>query len=437
MSTPSIALSSARPQFGRMIGAYIGSFTTTTNIAAGRIIISTELLDAGFDEDDMLKDAYFVITSGNNLDEVGRVRAHESIDSSLHVTNTLASESGSVTFELYKYDPTMLRDMLNDAAYQTYPALHKRVIDRSLTPFPQQTLYTLPSTIRNVQQVWLERRIEAGDYAENVVKGLDCDLEGTTISDDWTAASATIAYESETTDPDNFLVFSGEQSGKMTVSSGATGQAYLTVASPTSYVGQELNWTIWVYFDSPSSTSSVKAAIRTDAGSWTVGTAHAGNGWERLEVNLTDHTITTSIHVGLQLDAVSSDQVAYFDEGVLTAGISDPVRPYGTPLLNWRLSGYELKLPEGLDTGHQLALVGTAPLEQFTNQASTMTLNAGPHAQRLFVTAAWLFFQQDIDQLGSDELNAAQRRETHWRNRVDSLVGHMPMPSMLRAPVNA
>lgn len=437
MATPSIALSVARPEFARFIGAYIGSFTTTTDIAAGDIVISTELIDAGFDEDDSLKDTYFLCTSGDNLDTFGRVKNYDGQDGSLHLTNAMVVQSGSATFELYKYDPTMLRDALNDAASQQFPSLHKRVTDRSLLPHPNQTLYSLPSTIRNVRQVWLEPRIGAATMADNIVSSLDCDLEGSTISDDWTAASATIAYETDTSSPDNLIVFAGNQAGKMTVSSGSTGQAYLTVPSPTGYVGKELHVTVWVYADGLNSTSTVKAAIRTDAGSWTVGTAHAGEGLERLEVTLTDHTIATSIDVGLQLDAVGADQVVYWDELILTAGTMDPVRPYGTPLLDWNYSGNELKLPEGLTAAYQLALVGVAPLESFTTQASTMTLNRGPHVNRLYAAAAALFFQQDIDQLGTDELNAAQRRETHYRNRVESLSGHMAMPALMKAPVYA
>lgn len=436
MASPSIALSVARPAFARYIGAYIGSFTTTTVIAAGDIVLSTELEDAGYDEDDALKDVYWLGTSGNNVDVIGRVKSYDSADSSLLLTNTLAAEAGTTTFELYKYDPTMLRDALNDAADYCYPTLHQRIVDRSLTPYPNRTLYTLPSTIRNIRQVWLEPRIAAGTYPENIVHTLDCDLEGSTISTDWTASSATVSYESETTSPDNFMVFAGDQSGKMIVTSGNTGYVYLSVPSPTNYVGEEINVSVWVYAHTLNSTSSVKAAIRTDSGSWTVGAAHAGAGWERLTVSLADHTITTSIHVGIELIAVGSDQVCYWDELVATAGVPDALRLYGEPLLRWRSGGDgTIKLPPSLDASYQIALVGTAPLTSFTTQSTTMEINNGPHAYKLYAAAAMLFFQQDIDQLGSDELNAAQRRETHYRNRYEAMTGAMAMPPLMKAPV--
>ena len=59
------------PQFGRAIGAFIGSFTTTTAIAANTSVVSTQLTDSGFNNDDALNDTFIKITSQNNNDTVG------------------------------------------------------------------------------------------------------------------------------------------------------------------------------------------------------------------------------------------------------------------------------------------------------------------------------------------------------------------------------
>ena len=48
-------LSAILPKFGRRVGAYIGSFTTTTAIAANTSVVSTELTDLGFTDDDVRK----------------------------------------------------------------------------------------------------------------------------------------------------------------------------------------------------------------------------------------------------------------------------------------------------------------------------------------------------------------------------------------------
>jgi hypothetical protein len=60
------------PQFGRYIGAFIGSFNTTTAIAANTSVVSTELTDSGFNNDDALIDTFIKITSANNDDAVRR-----------------------------------------------------------------------------------------------------------------------------------------------------------------------------------------------------------------------------------------------------------------------------------------------------------------------------------------------------------------------------
>ena len=47
----------------------------------------------------------------------------------------------------------------------------------------------------------------------------------------------------------------------------------------------------------------------------------------------------------------------------------------------------------------------------------------------LYAHAAMLWFQQDLDQLDTADLNAAQRRYTHFRNLAEQGRGAMaPMP---------
>ena len=166
-------LSAILPKFGRRVGAYIGSFTTTTAIAANTSVVSTQLTDLGFTDDDVLNDSFIKITSGNNLNEVRLVSDYTASSGTITVTGTaLTSDSSTqATFEIYRYDPDQLRDAINDAANQAFPALFKRIDDRTHTVAPGQARYERPSSIEPgyIRQVYIVPKIESKTFAENII----------------------------------------------------------------------------------------------------------------------------------------------------------------------------------------------------------------------------------------------------------------------------
>ena len=143
------ALSTILPQFARRIGSYIGSFSTTTTITTNTSVIATGLRDLGFTDDDVLNDSFIKITSGNNLNDVRLIADYTGSSGTITVAGTnFSADSGTgTTFEIYRYDPDQLRDALNDAARQAFPALFKRIDDRTLTVAPSQARYELPSAV--------------------------------------------------------------------------------------------------------------------------------------------------------------------------------------------------------------------------------------------------------------------------------------------------
>ena len=93
------------PQFGRAIGAFIGSFTTTTAIGGTgslTVVISTELRDSGFTNDDALNDTFIKITSANNDDTVRRVTDYTASSGTItvSVTDFTNDSSTQATFEI-------------------------------------------------------------------------------------------------------------------------------------------------------------------------------------------------------------------------------------------------------------------------------------------------------------------------------------------------
>ena len=337
------------PGFGRYIGAYIGSFTTTTAIAANTSVVSTELADSGFNNDDALNDTFIRITSANNDDTVRRVTDYTASSGTITVSGTaLTSDSSTqATFEIYRYDPDQLKDMLNDAREDVFPRLYKEVNDITLTLAGHQYRYARPTSIRQgfVRQVFEEPRIDAGSFANNIVSSLNCDFEtwtNSTTPADWVNDSFTsITQESETTGPDNYMVFSGTSSAQFQVAAGSVNTALLTVPSGTNYKGEEINVGVWVY---SRTASRISACIQIDSDSISTGTTHSGGGWERLTHTLVATDLATSIKVGLHVTSASDAFVFYADEIIATAGQSEIPKLTGTPIMSWREEGDEILL---------------------------------------------------------------------------------------------
>lgn len=427
---PTTTLNVMLPELARYLGAFIGSFATTTNIAANTSVISTALRDAGFDADDMLNDSFIRILGVANDGVVRRVSDYTGATGTITVTGTnLTAETAARTFELYRYDPLMLRDTLNDARQQAFPALHRRIVDRTQFSVARQTRYTRPTVILplSVRQVWLEPRIAAKTFADNIAGTLDVDMEASGTAD-WTAANATISKEADTTSPDNFVVFADNQALKVVVNASAVAQVYLAVPNPTNYDGEEINVGVWVY---SRTASRVSAAARFDSGAWTAGTAHSGAGWEYLSVSLAVGDIATSLHVGLQVSSGTAFTF-YADELIAVAGPSEVPSPNSIPVPVWNEEGDFIVFAPAVDRWAVL-LIGMGLLSSVTVGADTMEID-GSAARLLYAYAAALWLQQDIDQVSDVDQTAALRRFTHFKNRIEEAVGAMsPMPLMRRA----
>ena len=168
------------PEYARRIGAYVGGFTTTTTVTTDTSVICTTLGDRGWDVDDILNDFYIKVTSGNNDGAIRRISDYTGSSGTITVSGSnLAAESGSVTFEIYRYDPQRLIDTLSDAGQEVFPKVYVPVYDRTNTARDNQFDFTRPSTIPRgyVRQLFAERRVYSKTYADNILNDQNCDLE--------------------------------------------------------------------------------------------------------------------------------------------------------------------------------------------------------------------------------------------------------------------
>jgi len=428
------------PGFARYIGAYVGSFTTTTAIAAGTSVVSTELRDSGFTNDDALNDTFIRITSANNDETVRLATDYTASSGTITVsgTNLTSDSSTQATFEIYRYDPSQLKDMLNDAREDVFPRLYKEVNDITLTLAGHQYRYARPTSIRQgfVRQIFEEPRIDASSFANNIVSSLNCDFEtwtNSTTPADWVNDSFTsITQEEETTSPDNYMVFSGTSSAQFQVAASSVNTALLTVPSGTNYKGEEINVGVWVY---SKTASRISAAIQIDSDTISTGTTHAGGGWERLTHTLDAKDLATSVKVGLHVTSASDAFVFYADELIATAGQSEIPKRTGTPIMSWREEGDEILLRNAAtQKDRTLRVKGMGVLSSVSTGSDTMEIE-GDQLRILYAHAAMLWFQQDLDQLDVTDLNAAQRRYAHYRNLAEQGKGAMASMPLYKGAV--
>jgi hypothetical protein len=425
-------LSAILPKLGRRVGAYIGSFTTTTAIAANTSVVSTELTDLGFTDDDVLNDSFIKITSGNNLNEVRLVSDYVASSGTITVTGTaLTSDSSTqATFEIYRYDPDQLRDAINDAANQAFPALSKRIDDRTHTVAPGQARYERPSSIEPgyIRQVYIVPKIESKTFAENIINDQNCDMEASSSAlTNWTdSANITAAVEADTTSPNNFMVYRGQRSAKLTCAASSTGTFTLSVTDPTNYESEELNFSIWVY---SKYADLVSPMVQIDSDSVVTGTAHSGGGWQRLTVSTTSSNVGSTIKVGLSFASNGSIYTVYADEAILTSGPSEIPKGYESVVFDWTEEGDYLAFLTAPPSHYNLHIVGCGALETLTSGADTITLE--PHRVNLLLDyAALTFFEGELDQTSAEDQNAILRQITHYRNKTQNGRGEMVAPSL-------
>ena len=425
-------LSAILPKFGRRVGAYIGSFTTTTAIAANTSVVSTELTDLGFTDDDVLNDSFIKITSGNNLNEVRLISDYTASSGTITVTGTaLTSDSSTqATFEIYRYDPDQLRDAINDAANQAFPALFKRIDDRTHTVAPGQARYERPSSIEPgyIRQVYIVPKIESKTFAENIINDQNCDMEASSSAlTNWTdSANITAAVEADTTSPNNFMVYRGQRSAKLTCAASSTGTFTLSVTDPTNYESEELNFSIWVY---SKYADLVSPMVQIDSDSVVTGTAHSGGGWQRLTVSTTSSNVGSTIKVGLSFASNGSIYTVYADEAILTSGPSETPKGFESVVFDWTEEGDHLAFLTAPPSHYNLHIVGCGALETLTAGADTITLE--PHRVNLLLDyAALTFFEGELDQTSAEDQNAILRQITHYRNKTQNGRGEMVAPSL-------
>ena len=396
--------------YGEQLGKDGEAWTTTTNIGASTTIISTELRDYGFDDitesgsgDDMFENWWVIIHGSNNAQTVRRVKSYDASAGQITVAGTnLSAESSSTDFELHKYSPTLIRDLLNTARVRSFPDLCQP-INKTLWSAQRQSRFEVPSSIIGTPtSIYLERGVSV-DYGNNILSNADFETFASSAFTNWSATTLDIAQEELTTSPTNYAVFRGESSAKCTSQTGSTGTLLQTISSPGSYSGQTINLSIWVY----CLTASVVSTSIVLNGSTTLGTAndgglHTGNGWELLTSSV-DSTVTiSSLSVGISIVSTATDNTEFYvDDAICVIGPSqEPVG--GREVLNdWRYEPImqgtsqrdEVFFPYDLPDNYALRFEGRGYLSSLSAETDTIEIGQ-PQTDLLVAYAAYLHFER-------------------------------------------
>ena len=221
---PTSTWSTIRQDICRPLGLVTGS--TTTNISNGNALVVDTGLTKRFPVDSYFDNRWFVQlipTSGNNQNDIRRITGFTQSSGTIACAgaNWTDNESGSINYELTPFDPSEVSNFYNEVREQVFPDIALvRDVETIVTGLRQHT-YTLPSTIRKVDRVYLGNRRNA-DTSENLLLNGDFeDWTSSTSPDYWsvTGTGASVNQEADTSDPENYMVLYGDNSARLVVPS--------------------------------------------------------------------------------------------------------------------------------------------------------------------------------------------------------------------------
>jgi len=361
----------------------ITSTATTTALKTNKVVVDTKLTDR-FPVDDYFNNQWFVhITSGNDTGKIRRITDYAQSTGTLTHLGANWAGGDSPSFELTPFDPTEVLNLYNEAREIIYPDISMvRDVETIVTGNRQHT-YTLPSTIRKVDRVYIGNRRDASSGDNLLLNGDFEDWTSATSPDYWsvTGSGASVNQEEDTSDPENYAVLSGDNSARLVVPGSvavtlvqtfdSTLDRYTAVATQ----GMEANLSAWVYCTVASRVSlTIDGAVQSET--------HGGTGWELLRGSQILTQTDTEAAVGLSITSGAAIAV-FVDEIWMTLGqseISDV--PYGE-LRNWdhvppvagASNGGILYFQETLRSKSRIRVVGRDMLSAVSGESSTVEVD--------------------------------------------------------------
>ena len=399
---PTTSFRTIRREVMRPLG--LVEFSTTSNIGSGTSVISTELTNR-FSNDDFFNGWFVTIvvdnddgtsTPANGLGTTTRrVTDYATSSGTLTVAGAnLSAEDEVVDCDLYTVHPDDIKRAYEKARQVVFERYIGIVRDtETLVTGQSQVLFTIPSTVRKVQQVYLGDRLEATSYSNNLLSngGFE-DWSSATSPDNWAVSgtSATIHQEEDTQSPSNYMVLTGSNSLRFFKPAVTYTCQVLQTLNPSQSIAiedVELNFSVWVYCTFPDAIVKCQVDGAGITATVTTGTAHGNTGWERLTVSaVTNSAAVLNSNVTVGVEADSPDATAYnvyMDEAICVAGPDELAEAPWEPILDYEIlppvggasNGGLIRLKHPLPEKRRLRIVGLDYLSTISTDATTIEID--------------------------------------------------------------
>jgi hypothetical protein len=411
-------LATLRQRLSEEIGDWLQS-TVTTNLTTNTSIVDTNLANVeGGWITDYFEDWFALITSQNNSGENRSVSAYDASTNTLTVRGSnFSADTSAATYELHRINPDHMTRAINLAARDIYPALFRRLRDRTLVCGSM-----LPNS-------------HFEDWAVS------------TYPDFWRVSNVTATKETTS-------IWGGAASAAV-VRSGTDGYMYVSEAEYPrllDLMGEEISFYCMV---KASTASQAYIEIYTKQADGTTQTetsdAHSGNGeFELLKIE--DFTLNDDLtDIQFRCKVINSDGTAYFDAAWTSGGaVRELLLPtdFANGVLlqvNRQVSGHSDEIANDIGWGSRYAevfgwkikeddnkylvmpwiveecrleLIGYAPLEDdLSSDTDTMTID-DPHTNLLIAQACLNLYRILRGFPSSDATSRYDEEIAYWTAKV-------------------
>ena len=398
-------------------------FNTTTPIAStDPDIVSTEL-QARFGQADRFNGWFAnVVAKGT----IRRVTDYATTGTLTLSEPDLTTETGNVEVDLSRFHPDDVKRDYNRARQELYPTIFAVKNIETLVTGQRQHTFTIPSTMRHIDGIYLGNWQEAASIAENLLLNPGFENWTSGSADNWTltGGTGTETQENQTTNPKNYAVLRGSSSAKIRVSISVASN-YLSAASTSGAVeGMEANMAVWVY-SIIADRVSAKLLPSVEA----LGSKHTGTGWELLTVSTVVPAGVTGVSGGIHVTAGAGTLLTYYaDEALLTLGQSEPADEPWIPLADWRriaaVDGASnhglLYIDRDLPEGRRLKIEGRDMLSSVSSDTDTFEVD-GEMLDVLYDQCR-AYLCEEVSTLGSEDVDAWRARASRYQSAVDRAI---------------
>ena len=387
---------------------------TTTNITTDDQVVDSSLEGEGYDGDNSLMDKWIWLNTASNASVERIIQGNTGATGAISIRGAnLAAESATAAFEIHTFAPSDIHDALNWAMNNEYKSVYNEVEDVTLSTFGEQQVYSVPSTIQDISEIYLERPMTV-NFTDNLVGDYGSFETWTTSTQPAGTDAATNLTLSKATDADGVsLIRSDSYAVKAVCAASTTGTHYFTaLTTPSLLDGVTSTFSMWVYC---TEATRVRVTIEDINGAGTTDTYsayHGGGGMERLSVTRTNPSGLTTIKAGIACASGATALTFYYESAIWTF-TGRMVENRWEKLYNWTIYEGKIRFPYYLPERRALMLVGKKPLTAFSTDAGTTELDE-PEIQVIYYSALVYLYRQLRAQQTGKQTNVYDDDIGYW-----------------------